>query len=43
MNRVVIRPVSTTKIRVNFLHDLPSVTGVTELMVWGTDPFAISR
>jgi hypothetical protein len=43
MNRVRIRPVRTSRIRVIFEHDLPAVTGVTELMVWGPDPFAIDR
>jgi hypothetical protein len=26
-----------------FEHDLPAASGVTELMVWGPDPFAIDR
>ena len=43
LNRVGIRPVRTSRIRVIFEHDLPAASGVTELMVWGPDPFAIDR
>jgi hypothetical protein len=43
MNRVRLRPVRTSRLRVIFEHDLPAATGVTELMVWGPDPFAIDR
>ncbi|HEV8498400.1 MAG TPA: hypothetical protein VGQ56_16110, partial [Gemmatimonadaceae bacterium] len=43
LNRVRIRPVRASKIRVIFEHELPAVSGVTELMVWGPDPFAIDR
>ena len=43
MNRVRLRPVRTSRIRVIFEHDLPAASGVTELMVWGPDPFAIDR
>ena len=43
LNTVRIRPVRTSKIRVTFEHELLAATGVTELMVWGPDPFAINR
>lgn len=43
LNTVRIRPVRTSKIRVIFEHDLPAASGVTELMVWGPDPFNIDR
>ena len=43
MNRVELRPVRTSRVRVIFEHDVPAATGVTELMVWGPDPFAIDR
>lgn len=35
VNTVRIAPVETDKVRVVFRHDLPAVTGVTELMIWG--------
>jgi mannosylglycerate hydrolase MGH1-like protein/glycosyl hydrolase family 65/F5/8 type C domain-containing protein len=41
LNRVRIRPARTTRLRVVLEHELPSVAGVTELMVWGPDPFAL--
>ena len=43
LNRMQVRPVQTSRVRVIFEHDLPAATGVTELMVWGPDPFAIDR
>jgi hypothetical protein len=43
LNRVRIRPVRASRIRVIFEHDLPAASGVTELMVWGPDPFALDR
>jgi hypothetical protein len=43
LNRIRIRPVRASKIRVIFEHDLPAASGVTELMVWGPDPFALDR
>ena len=43
LNTVRIRPVRTSKIRVIFEHDLPAASGVTELMVWGPDPFNVDR
>ena len=43
INRVQIKPVRTSRVRVVFEHDLPAASGVTELMVWGPDPFAIDR
>ena len=43
LNRIRLRPVRSSRIRVIFDHDLPAASGVTELMVWGPDPFAIDR
>jgi len=43
LNRVRIRPVRASKIRVIFEHELPAVSGVTELMIWGPGPFAVDR
>jgi hypothetical protein len=43
LNTVRIRPVRTRRIRVIFEHDLPAASGVTELMVWGPDPFGIDK
>lgn len=40
LNTVWIEPVETEKIRVVFQHDLPAVSGMTELMVWGEIPRA---
>ncbi len=34
MNRVVFDSVVTDRLRVSFEHDLPSFTGVTEIMIW---------
>jgi hypothetical protein len=38
VNSVRIQPVETERIRVVFEHNLPAVTGVTELMVWDGIP-----
>ena len=38
VNTVRIQPVQTEKIRVVFEHDLPAVSGVTELVVWDEIP-----
>jgi hypothetical protein len=38
LNTVRVEPVETEKIRVVFEHDLPAVSGVTELMVWEEIP-----
>jgi hypothetical protein len=38
VNTVRVEPVRTDKIRVVLEHDLPSVSGVTELMVWQEAP-----
>jgi hypothetical protein len=38
VNTVRIEPVETERVRVVFEHDLPAVTGVTELMVWDEIP-----
>ncbi|HTJ22889.1 MAG TPA: discoidin domain-containing protein [Gemmatimonadaceae bacterium] len=43
LNRIRLRPVRSSRIRVMFENDLPAASGVTELMVWGPDPFAIDR
>ncbi|HEX7020124.1 MAG TPA: glycosyl hydrolase family 65 protein, partial [Gemmatimonadaceae bacterium] len=42
-NRIRVRPVRTDKLRVRFTNALPAATGVTELMVWGPDPFGVQR
>jgi hypothetical protein len=34
LNRILVDPVETERIRVVFRHDPPTFTGVTELMVW---------
>jgi hypothetical protein len=38
MNRVVFEPVETDRVRLLFDHDLPSFTGVTEIMIWEREP-----
>ncbi len=38
MNRLVFEPVATDRVRVLFDHALPSFTGVTEIMIWGSEP-----
>ncbi len=38
LNTVRIQPVETEKLRVVFQHDLPGVSGLTELMVWDQIP-----
>ena len=38
VNTVRIDPVRTEKVRVVLEHDLPSASGITELMVWGEEP-----
>jgi len=38
VNTVRIAPVRTEKVRVVLEHDLPSASGITELMVWGEEP-----
>jgi hypothetical protein len=38
LNRVRIEPVQTDRMRVVLEHDLPAVSGVTELMVWDEEP-----
>jgi hypothetical protein len=38
VNTVRLAPVRTRRIRVVFEHDLPAVTGVTELMLWAAEP-----
>jgi hypothetical protein len=38
LNTIRIEPVQTRRIRVIFQHDLPAVSGVTELMVWDEVP-----
>ena len=43
LNRVQLRPVRTARVRVIFEHDRAAATGVTELMVWGQDPFSLDR
>jgi hypothetical protein len=43
VNVVRVRPVATQKIRVVFEHAAGAATGVTELMVWPPDPFAVER
>lgn len=43
LNRIRVRPVRTDKLRVVFTHARPAATGVTELMVWGPDPFGVQR
>jgi hypothetical protein len=43
LNRVQVRPVRTSRVRVIFEHDRPAASGVTELMAWGPDPFSIDR
>jgi hypothetical protein len=40
LNTVWIEPVEAEKVRVVFEHDLPAVSGMTELMVWGETPRA---
>ncbi|MGD8727715.1 MAG: discoidin domain-containing protein, partial [Gemmatimonadales bacterium] len=37
-NRVTVTPFEAQKIRVNFEHDTPQFTGITEMAVWGADP-----
>jgi len=34
-NRVTLRPVEAQKVRVEFEHDVPGYSGVTELAIWG--------
>jgi hypothetical protein len=41
VNRVRLRPVTTQKVRVLFEHTVGAATGVTELMIWPPDPFAV--
>ncbi len=43
VNTVHIKSVRTSKLRVLLEHDLPAASGVTELMVWGPDPFGINK
>jgi hypothetical protein len=43
VNTVRLRPVRTSKVRVRFEHDGAARTGVTEMTVWGPDPFSIER
>lgn len=43
VNTVRLHPVRTDKLRVVFDHDRPATTGVTEMMVWGPDPFGMER
>jgi hypothetical protein len=38
LNTIQIEPVRTPRIRVVFQHDLPAVSGVTELIVWDEVP-----
>ncbi len=35
VNTVRIAPVTTNRVRVVFEHDLPAVSGLTEIMIWG--------
>jgi hypothetical protein len=35
VNTVHIAPVTTDRVRVVFVHDLPAATGVTEIKIWG--------
>jgi hypothetical protein len=37
LNKVVVEPVETSKIRIHFEHPLPDFAGVTELMIWESE------